>query len=55
MPNTRMTAQGFRERARECREVAEEVREPDWLKMLLELAEALEDEADMIDAEERAP
>ena len=49
-----MSAQHFRERARKCREVAEEVREPNWLKLLLELAEDLEDEANKIEAEDRA-
>jgi hypothetical protein len=51
MSTARMTAQRFRERARQCRHVAEEVREPDWLNMLLELAKDLEDEADKIEAE----
>ena len=45
------TAARFRTRARECREMAAEVREPDWIKLLLELAQDLEDEADNIDAE----
>lgn len=54
MATQRMSAQHFRERARKCREVAEEVREPNWLKLLLELAEDLEDEANKIEAEDRA-
>jgi hypothetical protein len=45
------TAQRFRKRARECRRMAEEVREPDWLNTLLKLAKELEDEADKIEAE----
>lgn len=53
MPTASMTAQRFRQRARKCREVAEEVQEPDWLNFLLELANDLEEEADRIEAEER--
>ena len=45
------TADRFRRRAAECRQMAEEVREPDWIQTLLELAQDLEDEADKIDAE----
>lgn len=45
------TAARFRRRAAECRQMADEVREPDWIKLLLELAQDLEDEADRIDAE----
>ena len=43
------TTTRFRQRARECRQMAEEVREPDWRKTLLELAQDLEDEADKMD------
>jgi hypothetical protein len=45
------TAARFRMRARECRRMAEEVREPDWLRLLLELAGDLELEADKLDRE----
>ena len=45
------TAARFRRRAAECRQMAEEVHEPDWIKLLLELAQDLEDEADNIDAD----
>ena len=41
----------FRQRARECRQMADEVRENDWREMLLGLAQDLEDEADKIDGE----
>lgn len=43
----------FRRRARECRQMAAEVREPDWRATLLGLAQDLEDEADKIDAEQK--
>jgi hypothetical protein len=46
------TATRFRKRARECRRIADEVREPSWLKALLALAKDLDDEADKIDAGE---
>jgi hypothetical protein len=46
------TSRRFRQRARECRRIADEVREPSWLKALLALAKDLEDEADKIDAEQ---
>lgn len=45
------TSARFRARARECRQMAEEVREPDWRETLLGLAQDLEDEADKIEAE----
>ena len=47
------TAARFRRRAAECRQMAEEVREPDWIQTLLDLAQDLEEEADKIDAERR--
>jgi hypothetical protein len=40
----------FRRRARECRRMASEVKEPDWRNTLLSLAQDLEDEAAKIDA-----
>jgi hypothetical protein len=46
-------AERFRMRACECRRMAEEVKEPDWLKTLLELAEELESEAERMEAEDR--
>ena len=46
------TSARFRTRARECRQMAEEVRELDWRKTLLELAQDLEEEADKIDDED---
>jgi hypothetical protein len=48
------TAARFRERARECRQMAKEVQEPDWRELLLSLAQDLEDEADRIDTETSA-
>lgn len=44
----------FRQRARECRRIAEEVREPSWRQSLMDLAKVLDDEADKMDAEEGA-
>ena len=41
----------FRQRARECRKIAEEAKSPAWRESLLSLAKDLEDEADKIDAE----
>ena len=46
------TSARFRKRARECRQMAEEVREPDWRNLLLELAQDLEGEADNIQNEQ---
>ena len=48
------TSKRFRERAAQCRRIAEEVREPSWLEALLDLAKDLEDEADKMDAEDRS-
>ena len=48
------TASRFRRRARECRQMAAEVKEPDWLRTLLDLAQDLEDEADKIDTETKS-
>ena len=45
------TAARFRKRAAECRQMAEEVREPDWIEVLLGLAQDLEHEADKMDGE----
>ena len=45
------TSNRFRQRARECRAMAEEVQESDWRKTLLDLAQDLEDEAEQMEAE----
>jgi len=45
------TAARFRRRARECRDMAQEVQEADWRNTLLGLAQDLVEEADRIDAE----
>lgn len=42
----------FRMRARQCREMAAEVQEPDWRETLLGLADDLDAEAQKIEAEE---
>ena len=44
------TADRFRKRAQECRQMAQEVREPDWIKKLLAIAEDLEGEVNKIEA-----
>lgn len=44
-------AEQFRERARECRDVAAQANDEEWRRTLLTLAQDLEDEADKIDAE----
>lgn len=50
---TDYTSARFRRRARECRQMAEEVQEPDWRATLLGLAQDLEEEARKIDTEEQ--
>ena len=50
-PMEEPSAARFRRRAAECRQMAEEVREPDWRRLLLDLAQDLEDEADKMDSE----
>ena len=42
----------FRERARECRKIADEAKTADWRESLLTMAKDLEDEADNMDAED---
>lgn len=44
----------FRQRARDCRQIAEEAKSPIWRESLLSIAQDLEDEADRLDAEEEA-
>ena len=51
MDSVEDTAARFRRRARECREMAQEVQEADWRNTLLGLAQDLVEEADRIDAE----
>jgi len=53
MTVSKETSARFRTRARECRQMAEEVREPDWRKTLLALAHDLEEEAGRIEDEGR--
>ena len=43
----------FRIRAKECRELADKARDPVARRTLVEIADDLEVEADMIEAEER--
>lgn len=50
MPNE--VAKRFRERARDCRRIADEASSGEWRESLLTLAQNLEDEADRLDAEE---
>lgn len=45
-------ANRFRERARECRNIASESKSQNWRESLLALAKDLEDEADDLDREE---
>ena len=47
-------ARRFRDRAKGCRALAESTRDDNWRKTLLNLAEAFEEEASRIEAEERA-
>lgn len=44
----------LKERARECRLLAEQAKDPYWRETLLELADDLEREAEAIDPETRA-
>ena len=45
-------AEGFRRRARECREIAERANDGEWRRMLVSIAEELDEEADRIDADD---
>jgi hypothetical protein len=47
-------AMRFRERARACRDLADEAGRTEWRSWLLDTAKDLEDEADEIDSEEIA-
>lgn len=44
-----LTSARFRKRARQLRQISQEVQEPDWRNTLLELAQDLEDEAKILD------
>lgn len=46
-------AQGFRQRAKECRLIAREAKDEDWRRSLLDLAEELESEAASIEEASR--